>query len=143
MSAVQTHIPAPLQPPSADLREHARRVASWLGQEPLSVSFAFGAAGLARTATLTVRNLAGQACQGLFSLRVLVATDEEGTQGAQTLAVSHGKLVASVVANVVLDVLTDPDGTAAIGITLGGAGTRHVLVTVGGIVQGSGELVFV
>jgi hypothetical protein len=94
-------------------------VAAWLGQEPLSVSFAFGAAGLARTATLTVRNLAGQACQGLFALRVLVATDEEGTQGAQTLAVTHGAGERGGERGA--GRVDRPGRTAAIGITLGGS----------------------
>lgn len=144
MTATPTHIPAPLQARATNPSEHARQVSRWLGMPELEVSIAVGGEGVPnpddRAFTLTVVNLAGQACKGLFLLDVIVGTAADGgPDGVQTATWTKGT-ARSVVANQQFEVVTDDDGTAAVAINVAGAGTRHVRALVRGVLQGSGEI---
>jgi hypothetical protein len=143
MSAIPSHVPSPLR--SVDPRSVDFSVRQWLGQVPLSIAFAASdQVGTDRTITITVLNLSGEACKGLFHIRVIVGTAADGgPAGTQTVSVVSGAQVASVVSNQVIDALTNSSGVLGLTVGVGSAGTRHIRAVVDGIVYGSGEISWV
>lgn len=143
MTATPTHIPSILRSNDAKSVDFGTR--KWLGQEPLSVAFSIGDQdGMDREIGLVVRNLAGDACKGLFAIRVVVGTAAAGgPAGSQTVVVSIGSEVFVAVADQVIDLFTDADGVASLTVTLGAAGTRHVRAVINGIAVGSGAISWV
>lgn len=142
MSAVESHIPAPLQTARAEQRE--RSVAQWLGQPGLSVAISIGEENVlgadVREVTFTVLNLAREACSGLYMLDVVMGTAADGgPAGMQTVAWTVGT-ARTVVANQQFEVLTNAQGVAKATVQVTGAATRHIRAMARGVVQGSGAV---